>query len=437
MAMIFCGYKNTESIIIITIENVCDSNLEITVKMIQCCDTSRSDRSECNLMNLIGGDMGTLYAKYIKNVTLIFPNLYLMNRKGTCDIQIQYQDENSKKSIVKQIEFKTMEGSEDEDSDKSKCPSADTDPASNCAPVDCVIKYSGEQSFFNLASNECEAIPECCYDPQNSLPDTGYSVYNNSCIDLNCSITTHDLHLLENNQAYVAEAVDVLPANKICHHGDVIDDGTCQCWFGWETTTNENEMYEPTVLQYHMCNIEKGSWNSMNRGKIKATGLIITQYKASRQCECLHGDDADLLKDILVCENNPCNECICKNVFDNTIRSKTTVHEDGFMARSNSRKSIEFYPGGMLDEQNIFGDRSANVRSSATDSAEISFPTDTDETTQVSTDMEGEEDEYELSTSCRCYEHEEGGCTCDDSEDYTPSVHASKTPTSKSKTSSS
>ncbi|VEN34940.1 unnamed protein product, partial [Callosobruchus maculatus] len=197
------------------------------------------------------------------------------------------------------------------------------------------------------------------------------------------------------------------------------------------------------------------------------------QYKARRQCECLHGDDGDMLKEILVCERSPCDECICKDVFDNTIRSKTTLQGDGYMGRSNSRKSIEFYPGGMVDDANLFGDRSKSEqeiilpgseesviersksdlggmrprsyessgqrRSSATDSAEISFPTDTDETTQVSTDMDGEEEEeYEVSTSCRCYEQEEGVCTCDDdSEDYTPSVHPSKTPTSKSKTSTS
>ncbi|CAH1955950.1 unnamed protein product [Acanthoscelides obtectus] len=264
-------------IFFITIENVCDSSLEINVKMVQCCDTSRSERrNECNLMYLIGGAMGILYAKDTKNVTLIYPNLYLQNRKGMCSIEIQYQDENTKKSILKQIEFNTSEGGDDEDNDRPACPTVDTDPTSNCNPVDCVIKYSGEQNFFNPASNECEEVPDCCYDPQNPLPDNGYSVSNNSCIDLNCSITTHDLHLLENNQALLPDAVNVLPSNMICHHGDVTEEGTCQCWLGWETSINENEIYEPTLLQYHMCNIGRGSWNSVNRGKIKATGFIIT-----------------------------------------------------------------------------------------------------------------------------------------------------------------
>ncbi|CAH1955942.1 unnamed protein product [Acanthoscelides obtectus] len=206
-----------------------------------------------------------------------------------------------------------------------------------------------------------------------------------------------------------------------------------------------------------MCNIGRGSWNSVNRGKIKATGFIITifcltvvskllilicvlsfcykQYKTSRKCDCDPGN-SDMLEQILVCEDMPSDECICKDVFENTIKSKTSIQKDGYIARSSSRKTIQYYPGETIaDDKSLESEKSRGVRSSATDSAEISFPTDTDETT-MTTDVDEEEEEYELSGSCRCFRHNDGVCTCgEETEDYTPSLQESKT--SKSKTSTS
>ncbi|CAH1955947.1 unnamed protein product [Acanthoscelides obtectus] len=129
-----------------------------------------------------------------------------------------------------------------------------------------------------------------------------------------------------------------------------------------------------------MCNIGRGSWNSVNRGKIKATGFIITifcltvvskllilicvlsfcykQYKTSRKCDCDPGN-SDMLEQILVCEDMPSDECICKDVFENTIKSKTSIQKDGYIARSSSRKTIQYYPGETIaDDKSLESEKS-------------------------------------------------------------------------------
>lgn len=52
------------------------------------------------------------------------------------------------------------------------------------------------------------------------------------------------------------------------------EDRQCECDTGWTTTTDE-EMYSPTLLRYHMCNIEVGAWNSVNKRRIKTTTILI------------------------------------------------------------------------------------------------------------------------------------------------------------------
>lgn len=52
-----------------------------------------------------------------------------------------------------------------------QCMTLDQDYSTNCNPVDCVLKYNGEKSFFNTASKECEAVPVCMSDPNKCLPE--------------------------------------------------------------------------------------------------------------------------------------------------------------------------------------------------------------------------------------------------------------------------
>lgn len=63
---------------VVTLENVCGKELEILVNMVHCCETTSGvHESDCKSMFLIGGDMGLLEAKSIRNITLIYPNLVI------------------------------------------------------------------------------------------------------------------------------------------------------------------------------------------------------------------------------------------------------------------------------------------------------------------------------------------------------------------------
>lgn len=61
---------------VITLENTCDKDVEITVNMVHCCEeTSKTQEKDCKSIYLLGGDMGILADKLVRNITLIYPNL--------------------------------------------------------------------------------------------------------------------------------------------------------------------------------------------------------------------------------------------------------------------------------------------------------------------------------------------------------------------------
>lgn len=59
----------------LTLENACDEKFRIYVRMLKCCEDVTSSDKGCNLMTLIGGDMGILNGKCSKNITLLYPNM--------------------------------------------------------------------------------------------------------------------------------------------------------------------------------------------------------------------------------------------------------------------------------------------------------------------------------------------------------------------------
>lgn len=76
-------------VLVVTLENVCDRDLEISVNMVQCCEVLNANENDCGYMYLIGGHMGILFSKTTKNVTLIYPNtvnilLPLFNYRLNC-----------------------------------------------------------------------------------------------------------------------------------------------------------------------------------------------------------------------------------------------------------------------------------------------------------------------------------------------------------------
>ncbi|KAJ8924810.1 hypothetical protein NQ315_000964, partial [Exocentrus adspersus] len=313
----------------ITLENQSDMNFEVSACMAQCCDTTKPNEMDCNFMSLIGGDMGVLPAKDARNITLIHPNLYLKNRQGQCTVNLRYRNERAVRQRMARIEFKTLSPNQE----GCDCASVDMDATENCRPVDCVVKYSGTRNYFDSRRMECTFVTQCISPPNQCAPETGYSIAVNNCTNLNRTIGKQELHMLDSNRSETSQCVTCPFNNIVCHHGSLDTNGQCECDTGWITSPDE-EIFVPTVLTYHMCNVETGAWNCLNKGRIKTTTILIAvfavtiaskililmcilnwcykRYKSKRDLICSDKLDPDR-DDIILCDDlREFEECLCE-----------------------------------------------------------------------------------------------------------------------------
>ncbi|CAG9770071.1 unnamed protein product [Ceutorhynchus assimilis] len=242
----------------ITVKNICKDDLDLYVNMVKCCETLDPDDIDCSSMTLIGGDMGVLPSKNVKNLTLIYPNLYVFNRRGVCSIKISYRSELKKKELITDVKFDTRVRN-------FKCESNDLDFRKNCNPVDCLIKYSGLISYFNADCKKCRKVPKC----------TSYSPFTNECIDQKRKIAKEDLENLQTKQSNINQ---LMKLNAICHYGNVTEDGQCICNEEWTSNTEDEEIYEPNVGQIHLCNIQIGDWSCINKKRLRITIILIALF---------------------------------------------------------------------------------------------------------------------------------------------------------------
>ncbi|XP_057654023.1 uncharacterized protein LOC130892571 [Diorhabda carinulata] len=261
----------------VTIENTSEKDTGISVSMNKCCDEAHtSDRYSCDSMYIIGGYMGVLKSKHTMNATLIYPNMYTYFRQGTCTITVNYRLDKYDKVLTKMINFRTNNTADESYSGQNQCATVDLDSQDNCNRVDCVLKYSGERNYFNPSTKECERVPVCVSDPTNGV-EIGYSLITNQCINLRDTIQPSDIEFLDSNQADVIDDMNMYQTNKICHRGEIDFSNTeCVCSSGWRTSLSGDDVYEPSLLLYHMCNVETGTWNCVNKTKIQTTILIIS-----------------------------------------------------------------------------------------------------------------------------------------------------------------
>lgn len=61
------------------------------------------------------------------------------------------------------------------------CDSPDEDPMDKCLPVDCIIKYSGSRSYFDLKSRLCVKVPLCESNSNTDLPTVVSICYSILC----------------------------------------------------------------------------------------------------------------------------------------------------------------------------------------------------------------------------------------------------------------
>ncbi|KAK5642094.1 hypothetical protein RI129_008261 [Pyrocoelia pectoralis] len=240
-------------ILYVTVENVCENKYHIFVQMIKCCELFGPNDMDCHTMQLIGGDMGWLNSHSVKNISLIYPTLYLHNRFGHCLVSIIY---NSSEASVN-IQFNTLitqltpelrdycgEGN------VTVCDTVDLDPLRQCEPINCQMKYLGARNYFNFKWRRCQKVPLCITDRDKSLPDVSYVPFSNQCKDLE-QVNLKELQDLQQDN-WKSEVPNIR-----CHHGKLdMDRGFCNCDKGWTTVITDGNHYEPTLSIYHMCNTQ-------------------------------------------------------------------------------------------------------------------------------------------------------------------------------------
>ncbi|XP_066146421.1 uncharacterized protein [Euwallacea fornicatus] len=257
----------------VNVKNVGKNDLEIAVNMLHCCETITPDEENCNSMTLIGSNIRILPSNSVKNLTLIYPNLYLFNRRGICSVRIIYRNRHKKREVSTAIHFDTTKfHSGYAKGKKLQCETVDLNFREKCNPVDCLIKYSGTMSYFNPESRRCEKVP-VCYSKicDGCTPGVVYSPYSNECVDLNAPISRKDLENIENKQGRQQTSM----INAICHYGRVTERKKCLCNEDWTTSASDEGMYEPGVAQHHLCNIQIGDWNCVNKTRIRITMILI------------------------------------------------------------------------------------------------------------------------------------------------------------------
>ncbi|KAL3284647.1 hypothetical protein HHI36_018801 [Cryptolaemus montrouzieri] len=260
----------------LSLENICPSEMYVSVRGVRCCElNSVTGAKDCDSIKLLGGDPGILCAGKTKNVTLIYPNLYLYGRQGVCTVLVVYKVGMVTDHFFHRIPFNTKGSFQDVSMKRCPCYTSDLDPFRNCSPVDCPIKYSGHKSYFNTLTKYCETVPYCKSTPNCPVAEEMYDIVHNRCVNIRCSVTTSDLSVIEAKKIPVCP-VPYIFGNMICHHGCIDKKtGECICNDKWLSTVSNEPEFVPSLLSSHMCNIRTGSWTELNKDKLLLTILVM------------------------------------------------------------------------------------------------------------------------------------------------------------------
>ncbi|GIY15867.1 uncharacterized protein CEXT_581771 [Caerostris extrusa] len=90
-------HKEDVAMIFLTNTDVNDP-IQLSASSKKCCFKVEKDEEDCESMKLVGGDMGKLVPTDIRNLTLIYANLYLHDRVGSCEIEIKSMKGGSQES---------------------------------------------------------------------------------------------------------------------------------------------------------------------------------------------------------------------------------------------------------------------------------------------------------------------------------------------------
>ncbi|XP_017770311.1 PREDICTED: uncharacterized protein LOC108558035 [Nicrophorus vespilloides] len=273
----------------ITVQNSDICGYEVKVSMIECTEVIDEKDKDSGFMYLIGGHMGYLKPKCYKNVTLLYPNMYLHNRRGYCLISLKFKSDHDqiqqKKAnitfdtwISKSVATPPILRGYYSKTEVRNCASPDLDPLNKCKPVDCHRKYLGSRNYFNKKWQRCQKVPVCVADPSKELVDVIFTPSNNKCRDMEKSVTKSDLQLIEAGtlKGPCEETYQSL-LNIDCHYGKLNNvTGDCECDPGWMSAPFDKDQTDvANLFVYHMCNIEVAEWYDTSSRKIKVMALIV------------------------------------------------------------------------------------------------------------------------------------------------------------------
>ncbi|GIY61097.1 uncharacterized protein CDAR_61131 [Caerostris darwini] len=172
--------EDVAMIFYITVTNT-DVNdpIQLSASSKKCCFKVEKDEEDCESMKLVGGDMGKLVPTDIRNLTLIYANLYLHDRVGSCEIEIKSMKGGVKNHVVKYDTSLLRSGTARiprhmenyyELEDVSSCSNPDENPLNDCIHYDCEIRYDGTRNYFDFEKKRCKVLAKC--EPEKPGGDT-------------------------------------------------------------------------------------------------------------------------------------------------------------------------------------------------------------------------------------------------------------------------
>lgn len=271
-------------IFFMTIKNHEGSPRRAMIRVVECCERIHEAETDCDIMNLYGGDYGVIEPGTIRNLTLIYPNLYGYNRKGTCLVTVLHRclAGSVTDEIRHRIDFDTtistekvpiaLEGWYDPGTFVT-CDSPDLDPFDHCNPVNCQLKYSGYRNYFNREWKMCQKVPMCKANEDKDLPDVVYIPNSNTCRNLENFATAENIKSLIKKSAQIQNNKPSI-VNVRCHHGEINPKtGFCVCDYGWKSEVFDVESYNSQSI-YTMCNIQCPP-NDRNQFLIAFLGIVL------------------------------------------------------------------------------------------------------------------------------------------------------------------
>jgi len=223
-----------------------------------CCWTVTEDDKDCESMVLFGGFPAEIKKASTKNITYVFPNMYPLDRIGSCNFHLKEPDG---KAIVHKVPFNTstteVTGSWMEELFKGgakvwkQCDSVDMNWRNSCHPYDCTKKYNGFRSFYRQDKKRCEPVTQCLtkLDVDDKLPTAAFDYENNMCKDLLPKDLTKKekkvaSELLDHSELSNQrdQYMEVNPDDVIIHCKNGKQVGThCRCKKGWRSVAVTTE----------------------------------------------------------------------------------------------------------------------------------------------------------------------------------------------------